>query len=126
MSAKCPTCTKTVYAMEAQKGLGKMYHKLCFKCSQCAAKIEPGSETERQGQLVCKVCGNATEGFRGAGHANVASFKATGDVRPSGGVGFAKSNSGGGASGASGAKFCSGCGTKSTGGAFCSSCGNKL
>ena len=57
--------------MEAQKGLGKTWHKLsCFKCQICNARIEPGSETERQGKLACKNCGNATEGFRGASHAN--------------------------------------------------------
>lgn len=68
------------------QGIGKSFHKLCFKCEYCNSKIEPGAETDKGGKLTCKNCGNATEGFRGASAANVASFKAAGDVRPSGGA----------------------------------------
>jgi hypothetical protein len=126
-SAKCGTCGKTVYANEVQKGIGMSFHKLCFKCTQCNSKIEPGSECDKGGKLVCKKCGSATEGFRGATSSNVASF-VTGDVRPTGGSvkPSAASTTTTSSSGAR-AAFCGKCGTKAApGAAFCASCGEKL
>lgn len=39
------------------RGIGQSFHKLCFKCTACTAKIEPGSECDKGGKLVCKkVC----------------------------------------------------------------------
>ena len=56
MSAKCPACGKTAYAMESIKANGTLYHKRCFKCDVCKRALNtdtvfPHSET---GKIYCK------------------------------------------------------------------------
>ena len=36
---KCAACQKTVYAMEKLEMNGNTYHKNCFKCSHCSARL---------------------------------------------------------------------------------------
>ena len=36
---KCETCQKTVYPMERLAADKKIYHKSCFKCSECKATL---------------------------------------------------------------------------------------
>lgn len=39
MSKKCAKCTKTVYPAEELKCLDKVWHKMCFKCSECGMAL---------------------------------------------------------------------------------------
>jgi len=36
---KCETCQKTVYPMERLAADKKVFHKSCFKCSECKATL---------------------------------------------------------------------------------------
>ena len=40
VAEKCVICTKSVYAAERSEAGGKIYHKNCFKCSQCKLPLK--------------------------------------------------------------------------------------
>jgi len=56
MSDKCPTCGKTVYAMERVGAVGKNYHKQCLKCSTCGKVVRNGQFNDHGGQVYCNNC----------------------------------------------------------------------
>ena len=56
MPGVCPRCDKNVYFAEEVKGLGQVYHKLCFSCSACRKLLDSGSITEHDGQMFCNSC----------------------------------------------------------------------
>ena len=37
---KCDVCTKSVYAAERMEAGGRIYHKMCFKCSVCKNSLK--------------------------------------------------------------------------------------
>ncbi|KAK2721669.1 hypothetical protein QYM36_003839 [Artemia franciscana] len=67
----CCACNQKVYAMERHEGSGRLYHKNCFKCSQCSCILRLDSFSFNAGKLYCivhytqnfKVKGNYEEGF---------------------------------------------------------------
>ena len=56
MPGICPRCDKNVYFAEEVKGLGNVYHKLCFKCSACGKLLDSGSITEHDNKMFCNSC----------------------------------------------------------------------
>ena len=56
MPGICPRCDKNVYFAEEVKGLGNVYHKLCFSCSACRKLLDSGSITEHDGKMYCNSC----------------------------------------------------------------------
>ena len=56
MPGICPRCDKNVYFAEEVKGLGNVYHKLCFSCSACRKLLDSGSITEHDNKMYCSSC----------------------------------------------------------------------
>ena len=56
MPGICPRCDKNVYFAEEVKGLGNVYHKLCFSCSACRKLLDSGSITEHDNKMYCNSC----------------------------------------------------------------------
>ena len=56
MPGICPRCEKNVYFAEEVKGLGNVYHKLCFSCSACRKLLDSGSITEHDNKMFCNSC----------------------------------------------------------------------
>ena len=52
----CPTCGKPVLFTERLTALGQVYHKLCFKCTDCKRSIPQGEQYERDDMPYCKAC----------------------------------------------------------------------
>ncbi|KAL4225473.1 LIM domain-containing protein 2 [Mactra antiquata] len=50
---KCSACQKTVYAMEKLEMNGHIYHKNCFKCSHCSARLTPKTFSMNEGVIYC-------------------------------------------------------------------------
>ena len=53
---KCPVCIKTVYPMEAVNWDNKSWHKLCFKCHECAQKLTLTTFKGVDGRIYCEPC----------------------------------------------------------------------
>lgn len=52
---KCGTCGKTVYFAEKLMGPGnRVYHKMCFKCSECRKMLDAGNCSDKDGVVFCK------------------------------------------------------------------------
>ncbi|ESO06826.1 hypothetical protein HELRODRAFT_110893 [Helobdella robusta] len=51
---KCETCGKSVYAAERQEAGGRIYHKLCFKCTVCKITLKLNNYSQADGVLYCK------------------------------------------------------------------------
>lgn len=68
---KCESCNKTVYPMEKLSADKKVFHKTCFKCTECKSTLRLGNYAALQGTLYCKphfkqlfkAKGNYDEGF---------------------------------------------------------------
>ncbi|KAH3714060.1 hypothetical protein Pelo_19431 [Pelomyxa schiedti] len=53
----CAKCGKTVYDREKlQYGPRKVYHKLCFTCSDCGKRIDLSSHQTANEMPYCKAC----------------------------------------------------------------------
>eukprot|EP00794_Sanderia_malayensis_P016945 gene16945-18652_t len=70
-SNKCDVCGKTVYPMEKLEADGHIYHKFCFKCTECKNTLRLGNFAALSGKIYCKphfkqlfrLKGNYDEGF---------------------------------------------------------------
>jgi hypothetical protein len=51
---KCDVCTKSVYAAERLEAGGRIYHKMCFKCSVCKNPLKLNTYSQAEGILYCK------------------------------------------------------------------------
>eukprot|EP01137_Pigoraptor_chileana_P010225 Opistho-2@59527 len=68
---KCTVCEKTVYPMERISADEKVFHKTCFKCSECQKTLSLGNYSAIGGVYYCKphfkqlfkLKGNYDEGF---------------------------------------------------------------
>jgi len=56
MTSKCPSCGKSVYAMEEVKAVGKSYHKACLKCTTCKKTLSNGNWNDSGGKIFCNPC----------------------------------------------------------------------
>lgn len=121
------SCGKTVYFAERISAAGKDYHKLCFKCTTCKKKLEPGKFSEREGNLYCPSCYGAQfqpKGY-GFGTTNLNSYSGTGgtaNVKAE----KASTESPVAQFSPTAPKFCPNCGEPTTGTKFCGNCGTKL
>ncbi|XP_070759135.1 LIM domain and actin-binding protein 1-like [Enoplosus armatus] len=67
----CIACLKTVYPLERLVALQHVYHKSCFRCVHCSAKLSLGNYASLHGNVYCKphfsqlfkAKGNYDEGF---------------------------------------------------------------
>ncbi|CAE7540658.1 Mlp84B [Symbiodinium necroappetens] len=50
---KCPACSKSVYAAEEIKGLGRSWHVLCFCCKACGKSLRGGQYKDHDGHPYC-------------------------------------------------------------------------
>ncbi|KAG5460148.1 MAG: hypothetical protein BJ554DRAFT_7839 [Olpidium bornovanus] len=73
----CPTCNKTVYAAEAVQGVGKKFHKLCFKCTSCNRQLDSSNITEKDNKAYCRSCYARDFGPKGYGYGGGAAFLTT-------------------------------------------------
>eukprot|EP00232_Nephroselmis_pyriformis_P005986 CAMPEP_0182912252 /NCGR_PEP_ID=MMETSP0034_2-20130328/37413_1 /TAXON_ID=156128 /ORGANISM="Nephroselmis pyriformis, Strain CCMP717" /LENGTH=239 /DNA_ID=CAMNT_0025048911 /DNA_START=74 /DNA_END=789 /DNA_ORIENTATION=+ len=51
---KCDACTKTVYALEKIDVQGSIYHKNCFRCTQCKTALNMGNVGTIDSKLYCQ------------------------------------------------------------------------
>ncbi|KAL3841671.1 hypothetical protein ACJMK2_019785 [Sinanodonta woodiana] len=72
-SDRCPRCGHRVYFAEEQRALGKLWHKLCFKCATCNKLLDSTTCTEHEGEAFCKACYGRLFGPKGYGFAGGAS-----------------------------------------------------
>ncbi|KAJ1920872.1 hypothetical protein IWQ60_006912 [Tieghemiomyces parasiticus] len=70
----CAKCRKTVYAAEAVSGVGKKYHRACFKCTECNCSLSASNLTENDNLPYCKRCHAKLFGPKGYGFAGGAAF----------------------------------------------------
>uniref|UniRef100_A0A3B4BDM3 LIM zinc-binding domain-containing protein n=1 Tax=Periophthalmus magnuspinnatus TaxID=409849 RepID=A0A3B4BDM3_9GOBI len=67
----CYACVKTVYPLERLAVLQHVYHKSCFKCCHCSARLSLSNYASLHGNVYCKPHfnqlfkskGNYDEGF---------------------------------------------------------------
>lgn len=52
---KCKACDKTVHFAEMMSVDGIPYHKACFKCNNCTARLSMSTYSAVEGQLFCKL-----------------------------------------------------------------------
>ena len=70
MPGICPRCEKNVYFAEEVKGLGNVYHKLCFSCSACRKLLDSGSITEHDNKMFCNSCYRSDSNSQQSGPCN--------------------------------------------------------
>ncbi|CAG5132657.1 unnamed protein product [Candidula unifasciata] len=64
---RCSRCKKVVYFAEKVTGVGKVFHKTCFKCNNCKKGLDSTTMTEHGGELYCKSCYSKNFGPKGFG-----------------------------------------------------------
>jgi cysteine/glycine-rich protein len=67
MPGICPRCDKNVYFAEEVKGLGQVWHKLCFTCEACRKMLTSGSIAEHDNKVFCNACHRKKFGPKGYG-----------------------------------------------------------
>ncbi|XP_030649182.1 MICAL-like protein 1 [Chanos chanos] len=68
LSSSCRVCQKRVHLVQRVLVQGKLYHRTCFRCSQCSCMLLPGSyrEVSETGSLVCALpCSPSQSGPHG-------------------------------------------------------------
>lgn len=68
---KCVSCDKTVYLTERMVYADRLYHRSCFRCTQCKSPLKLKALASMDGKLYCsphfkelfKLKGNYSEGF---------------------------------------------------------------
>ncbi|KAI9552806.1 hypothetical protein GHT06_020686 [Daphnia sinensis] len=65
--AKCPKCSKSVYAAEERVAGGMKWHKQCFKCGLCNKMLDSTNANTHENELFCKVCHARKYGPKGYG-----------------------------------------------------------
>ncbi|KAJ1993159.1 hypothetical protein H4R33_000746 [Dimargaris cristalligena] len=76
-SDQCAKCHKVVYAAESINGVGKKYHRSCFKCTECKGTLSASNLTENDNLPYCKRCYARLFGPKGYGFAGGAAFLTT-------------------------------------------------
>ncbi|KAK2144616.1 hypothetical protein LSH36_743g01005 [Paralvinella palmiformis] len=63
----CPRCEKQVFIAEKRQAAGNCYHEKCFTCLICNKKLDSTKLTEKDGEILCKVCYGKKFGPKGYG-----------------------------------------------------------
>ncbi|KAK7098123.1 cysteine and glycine-rich protein 1-like isoform X2 [Littorina saxatilis] len=64
----CARCGGAVFFAERIAGMGKVYHKACFKCSACSKSLDSTLLTQHEDNIYCKACYGKNFGPRGFGY----------------------------------------------------------
>jgi len=64
----CPRCGARVYFAEQILSLGRKWHQLCFKCTDCDKCVDSPSAADHDGDLYCKICYQKNFGIKGIGY----------------------------------------------------------
>ncbi|KAI1297276.1 SNF-related serine/threonine-protein kinase [Halotydeus destructor] len=54
--AKCPVCSKSVYAAEEVLAAGAKFHKTCFRCQLCKKNLDSNLLASHEQEIYCKIC----------------------------------------------------------------------
>lgn len=52
----CPRCSQVVYDAEKVRAVGKVFHKLCFKCVTCSKGLTPTTMRDHEEEIYCRAC----------------------------------------------------------------------
>lgn len=50
----CANCPDRVFANERVDAVGKVFHRLCFKCADCRRMLDRGTACDHKNQVFCK------------------------------------------------------------------------
>jgi formylmethanofuran dehydrogenase subunit E len=56
-----------VYFAEQVKAVGKVWHKVCLRCTSCNTGLAPGRLSEKDGEPLCHRCYGKLHGPAGGG-----------------------------------------------------------
>jgi len=65
----CPVCDRAVYFAEQVKASGRVWHKTCLRCTNCAQLLDSTRLTEKDGDPLCRSCYSKLHGPQGSGYA---------------------------------------------------------
>ncbi|VDP75146.1 unnamed protein product [Echinostoma caproni] len=52
----CANCPDVVYANERVEAVGKVFHRLCFKCASCRRLLDRGTACDHKREIFCQNC----------------------------------------------------------------------
>lgn len=52
----CPRCHLVVYDAEKVRAVGKLFHKLCFKCASCGKGLTSPTMRDHNNEIYCRAC----------------------------------------------------------------------
>ncbi|CAH8603370.1 unnamed protein product [Schistosoma margrebowiei] len=55
-STRCANCSDIVYANERIDAVGKVFHRLCFKCNDCQRLLDRGTACDHNREVFCHNC----------------------------------------------------------------------
>ncbi|TNN13349.1 Cysteine and glycine-rich protein isoform 2 [Schistosoma japonicum] len=64
-SNRCANCPDIVYANERIDAVGKVFHRLCFKCTDCQRLLDRGSACDHNREVFCQNCYTKNFGSKG-------------------------------------------------------------
>ncbi|XP_018652857.1 crp-related [Schistosoma mansoni] len=53
---RCANCPDIVYANERIDAVGKVFHRLCFKCTDCQRLLDRGTACDHNREVFCHNC----------------------------------------------------------------------
>ncbi|CAH8582180.1 unnamed protein product [Heterobilharzia americana] len=64
-SNRCANCRDIVYANERVDAVGKVFHRLCFKCTDCQRLLDRGTACDHNREVFCQNCYTKNFGSKG-------------------------------------------------------------
>ncbi|CAH8864057.1 unnamed protein product [Trichobilharzia szidati] len=64
-SNRCANCPDIVYANERIDAVGKVFHRLCFKCADCQRLLDRGTACDHNREVFCQNCYTKNFGSKG-------------------------------------------------------------
>ena len=52
----CARCSKAVYFAEQVKANGRLFHKMCLRCTDCNTALDSSRLAEKGEKIVCRSC----------------------------------------------------------------------
>lgn len=65
----CARCSKAVYFAEQVKANGRVFHKMCLRCTDCNTALDSSRLAEKGEKIVCRSCYSKLYGPQGSGYA---------------------------------------------------------